>query len=86
MREGLCKSGIDTGYSNSPVVPVICGDYKKAVKLSAELFKRGFLANSVIYPAVPINKARLRLCCTASQSGEVIEEFVSVIEEVYPQL
>jgi len=86
MKNGLCRSGVDTGSSQSPVIPLICGDYKKAVKLSAELFKRKFLANSVIYPAVPINKARLRLCCTASQSPDVIEQFLAAIDEIYPQL
>jgi 8-amino-7-oxononanoate synthase len=86
MLNGLSSSGIDTGCSQSPVIPVICGDYKKAVKLSAELFERKFLANSVIYPAVPINKSRLRLCCTASQSPEVIEQFLTVIKELYPKL
>ena len=86
MRSGLHDADINIGSCASPVIPVICGDYKKAVKLSAELFKRNFLANSVIYPAVPINKSRLRLCCTASQSEEVIEEFISVISALYPQL
>lgn len=86
MKNGLGKSGVNTGYSQSPVIPVICGDYKKAVKLSAGLFERKFLANSVIYPAVPINKARLRLCCAASQSSETIEQFLAAIDELYPQL
>lgn len=86
MKNGLGKSGVSTGYSQSPVIPVLCGDYKKAVKLSAGLFERKFLANSVIYPAVPINKARLRLCCTASQSSETIEQFLAAIDELYPQL
>lgn len=86
MGDGLRHAGVDIGNPASPVIPVICGDYKRAVKLSAELFKRRFLANSVIYPAVPINQARLRLCCTASHSGEVIEEFIAAISELYPQL
>ncbi|HET9746509.1 MAG TPA: aminotransferase class I/II-fold pyridoxal phosphate-dependent enzyme [Chitinophagaceae bacterium] len=86
MKDGLRQAGVDIGNPASPVIPVICGDYKKAVKLSAELFKRRFLANSVIYPAVPINKARLRLCCTASHSVEVIDEFIAAVSELYPQL
>jgi 8-amino-7-oxononanoate synthase len=86
MKNGLCKSGVNTGNSQSPVIPVMCRDYKNAVKLSAELFKRKFLANSVIYPAVPANKARLRLCCTASQSSDTIEQFLIAIDELYPQV
>lgn len=86
MKQGLATNNIDTCDATTPVIPVMCGDYKKAVKLSAELFKRNFLANSVIYPAVPINKARLRLCCTAAQSPDVIDEFLATINELYRQL
>ena len=82
----LGKAGIDTGKSQSPIIPVICGDNERAFKLSKTLFDRGFLANAVIYPAVPINKARLRLCCTASHTPEIIEQFVSALDELYAQL
>jgi 7-keto-8-aminopelargonate synthetase-like enzyme len=50
------------------------------------MFDRGFLANAVIYPAVPINKARLRLCCTASHTPEVLKEFVTIASSVYQHL
>ena len=86
MINGLGKAGIDTGKSQSPIIPVLCGDNERAFKLSKRLFDRGFLANSVIYPAVPHNKARLRLCCTASQTPEIIEQFVVAVEEMYAQL
>ena len=86
MMTGLGKAGIDTGKSQSPVIPVTCGDNERAFKLSIRLFDRGFLANAVIYPAVPINKARLRLCCTAAQTPEIIEQFVAAVDELYTQL
>jgi len=86
MITGLGKAGIDPGKSQSPVIPVICGDNERTFKLSKRLFDRGFLANAVIYPAVPINKARLRLCCTASQTPEIIKQFVAAVDELYAQL
>lgn len=86
MISGLQKIGIDTGASQSPVVPAICGHNEKAFALSKKLFNKGFLANAVIYPAVPVNKARLRLCCTSSQTQDIIERFIAAIEHVYSEL
>lgn len=86
MISGLQHIGIDTGCSQSPVIPVLCRHNEKAFALSKKLFDRGFLANAVIYPAVPVNKARLRLCCTSSQTQEVIEQFVDAVENIYPEL
>lgn len=86
MMEGLLKSGMNTGNSTSPVIPVICGSIQKAVKLSKGCLDNGFMANSVIFPAVPFNKARLRLCCTAAHSPEMIDQFLSVLDKLNVQL
>jgi len=86
MMSGFSGTQIDTGKPQGPIIPVICGNNERAFKLSKGLFDRGFLANSVIYPAVPISKARLRLCCTASQTPEIIEQFVITVDELYSQL
>jgi 7-keto-8-aminopelargonate synthetase-like enzyme len=86
LIRALNDAGINTGNSQTPVIPVICGSNERAFKFSKNMFDRGFLANAVIYPAVPINKARLRLCCTASHSPEVIEEFVTIASSVYQNL
>jgi 7-keto-8-aminopelargonate synthetase-like enzyme len=86
LIRSLQNAGINTGYSQTPVIPVICGTNERAFKFSKDLFNLGFLANAVIYPAVPINKARLRLCCTASHTPEVIEHFVATAASVYKQL
>jgi len=82
MMAGLLHSGVQTGNSASPVIPVMCGTIEKAVKLSKGLLDNGFLANSVIFPAVPINKARLRLCCTAAHTPEIIGQFLNVLDQL----
>jgi 8-amino-7-oxononanoate synthase len=85
MLTCLKTVGIDTGNSESPIIPVVCGENERALRLSNNLFEQGFLANAVIYPAVPVNKAILRLCCTASQSPEVIEQFAITAGVLYSQ-
>ncbi len=83
MMEGLRKGGIVTGSTQSPIIPVLCGKNEDAAKLSKGLLDRGFLATAVIYPAVPINSAILRLCSTASQSPDRIDQFAEALEELY---
>jgi 8-amino-7-oxononanoate synthase len=86
LTSGLRKKHIDIGFTQSPVIPLICGLNEKAFCLSKQLFNKGFLANAIVYPAVPLNKSRLRLCCTASQAPAVIEQFIATVGKLYPQL
>lgn len=85
MTKGLQEAGIETGIQQSPIIPVICGQNEKAFKLSKKLFDHGFLANAVVYPAVPVNKSRLRLCCTAAHTKDIIDHFVDTIAGLYLQ-
>jgi 8-amino-7-oxononanoate synthase len=82
LIDGLKEAGIETGFSASPIVPVIAGSNERAFGLSKKLFDEGFIATAVIYPAVPSGKARLRLCCTASHTPEIINHFIQTLERV----
>lgn len=83
MITGLNNIGIDTGNSETPVVPVMVGTNEKALSLAKYLFDNGFIANAVVYPAVPLNRARLRLCCTAAHTPEIISRFVKKIGDFF---
>lgn len=72
----LNRLGYDTGTTESPIIPVIIGDREKTIKLSAKLYELGFLANPVIFPAVPPGGDRLRLCATAAQSKLMLDEVI----------
>jgi 8-amino-7-oxononanoate synthase len=80
LLHGLRALGVPTGHSQSPIVPIICGSNEKAFQLSKFLFDAGFLATSVIYPAVPHEMARIRLCCTASMKPESILAFIKHVK------
>jgi len=82
LIDGLKDAGIETGFSASPIVPVIAGSNERAFSLSKKLFDEGFIATAVIYPAVPAGKARLRLCCTASHTPEIINHFIQTLERI----
>lgn len=53
--------GLDCGTSAGfAVVPILVGDSPRAVKLSERLLARGINVLPIIYPAVPMQAARLR--------------------------
>lgn len=76
LKTNLNRLGYSTGETQSPIVPVIVGDREKTLKLSAKLYELGFLANPVIFPAVPPGGDRLRLCATAAQSKLMLDEVI----------
>jgi glycine C-acetyltransferase len=82
FKSGLNKLGYDTGISHSPIIPIILGSDSTALGFSRKLFDNGILATPVIYPAVPKNEARLRLCVTASQDRPFLEECLEVFEKL----
>jgi 8-amino-7-oxononanoate synthase len=75
--------GVDISKSQSPIIPIICGQKEKAFTLSKKLFDRGYLANAVVFPAVPASRARLRLCCTAAHTENIIQKFTNALSEEF---
>lgn len=76
LRRNLNRLGYNTGVSESAIIPVIIGDTDKTLQLSAKLYELGFLANPVIFPAIPPGGDRLRLCVTAAQSKYILDEVI----------
>jgi len=64
FKSALQDLGFDTGISETPITPVMAGDESKAQKLAARLFEEGVFATSVVYPTVPLGKARVRTIVT----------------------
>jgi glycine C-acetyltransferase len=69
----LQEMGFDTGISETPITPVMAGDESKAQQLAARLFELGVFATSVVYPTVPLGKARVRTIVTSEHSREDLE-------------
>jgi glycine C-acetyltransferase len=69
----LKRLGFDTGASETPITPVMMGDSAMAQRFSARLFDEGIFAQSVVYPTVPLDKARIRTIVTAEHSTEQLD-------------
>lgn len=60
FRAGAARRGLNTGLSQSHVVPIIVGAWEHAIRISNELFERGINVMPIGYPAVDRNQCRLR--------------------------
>jgi glycine C-acetyltransferase len=71
--------GFDTGNSETPIVPIMCGDSKTAKQLADFVWQEGIYVLAIIYPMVARDKARIRvqLCAehTEDQLDRAIEAF-----------
>lgn len=56
--------------TESSIVPVVIGDERKAVEVSGELCRRGFLVPAIRYPTVAKGAARLRVSISAVSRRE----------------
>jgi len=82
FRSGLRNLGFDTGKSQTPIIPVIVGDERKAMQLADELFAEGVFAQGIAYPTVPRGKARVRTIVTAEHTQEDLQYALDAFEKV----
>jgi len=77
--KALKDLGFDTGNSETPIVPVMCGESKTAKDLANFIWKRDIFSLPIVYPMVARDKARIRtqLCTkhTKKQLDKAIEAF-----------
>jgi 8-amino-7-oxononanoate synthase len=82
LRSGLCSLGYDTGLSETAVIPVILNDETTTGLFARRLRDHGILATPVLFPAVPQDSARLRLCVTAAHTQADLEYTLDVFEKM----
>jgi glycine C-acetyltransferase len=73
FKSGLETLGFNTGLSDSPITPVIVGQAATAAKMSDALFERGVFAQSIGFPTVARDKARLRTIVAATHTKEDLQ-------------
>ncbi len=78
FRMQLQSMGFDTGRSETPIIPVMCGESKVAKDLSSMLRDSGILVGAIVFPMVSRDKARVR---TQMSSGLTREDLDIVLSE-----
>lgn len=86
LQQGLREAGFTVLESQTPITPVITGNYEGALRMAARLEQEGIFVNPIGPPAVPPNLARLRLTPTAAHTEQdlrfAIDTLAKVAQEV----
>ncbi|MFP3984686.1 MAG: aminotransferase class I/II-fold pyridoxal phosphate-dependent enzyme [Candidatus Bathyarchaeia archaeon] len=73
--------GFDTGNSETPIVPVMCGESKTAKELANFIWKKNIFALPIVYPMVARDKARIRVQLCAKHNKEQLDNAIQAFEE-----
>jgi 8-amino-7-oxononanoate synthase len=69
--------GRDAGELASPIFPVLVGDNRRALAISAALLERGWHVQAIRPPTVPEHGARLRVTVSAEHEPDTLERFAA---------
>jgi glycine C-acetyltransferase len=86
FKAGIKRLGIDTGRTQTPIVPVMLGDVKLAKDFSAKLFEYGVFAMALGFPTVPQGQARIRVMNTAAHTRQDLDQGLEIFEKVAQEL
>ncbi len=73
--------GLDTGPSQTPVIPLMVRDNMLTFKLWRVLHDRGLFVNAVVPPAVAPANSMLRLSVMATHTKEQLTRALETIEK-----
>lgn len=79
---------LPTSYSGNgmPVRRITVGDADRAVRMSTELYRRGFYSSAVFFPIVPQGEAGIRIMIRADISHELLATFAGHVGELMETL
>jgi glycine C-acetyltransferase len=81
FKKELKSMGFDTGFSETPITPVMVGESSVAKSLSNSLFENGVFALPIVYPMVAKDAARIRTMMNAGLTDDDLNEALSVFEK-----
>jgi glycine C-acetyltransferase len=79
FKKQLVEGGLDTGMSETPIVPVMVGEAAEAHEYSRRLFAAGLLATGIGFPTVPKGRARVRTIVTSEHTHDHLDQSVKLL-------
>ncbi len=80
FKKRIQSMGFDTGNTETPIIPVMCGESHKAKQLSQELYNAGVFALPIVFPMVARDKSRVRVQVNAGLTMEMLDEALAAFE------
>lgn len=82
LRTELTNRGFDIGKSVSPIFPIMVRDNKKVYQIAKLLQERGIFTIAIVYPAVRIKEARLRVSILSTHEKKHLDYLTKSLEEI----
>jgi glycine C-acetyltransferase len=86
LKSGLQSLGLDTGHSQSAIIPVVTGDPALNAETCRLLLEAGVYTNQIGYPAVPRKSARIRMSIMATHTPEHMDQVLNAFQWVDKKL
>jgi glycine C-acetyltransferase len=86
FRSAMTNEGFTVLPGEHPIVPVMFGDAKVAVRMAEALLAKGVYVVAFSYPVVPMGKARIRTQISAAHSRHELEFAVRCFAEAKREL
>ncbi len=80
VRLAVEELGMNTGRSNTQIIPIVTGRDEDALSLARHLESSGILAPAIRPPTVPDGEARVRVSLTAAHTDEHIDHLLFSLE------
>ncbi len=78
MVAGFKSLGFDVGTAETPIVPLLIGDFEKTLLFWRALFDGGVFTNPVLSPAVPPDSTLIRTSYMAIHTDEELDRILEV--------
>ncbi len=82
MHQKLIEFGFNIGGTETCIFPLYIGNNKKVLELTQRLQNNGYLVNPVIYPAVPMERSRIRFAVTSENTKEQLDNFLFTLKKI----
>jgi glycine C-acetyltransferase/8-amino-7-oxononanoate synthase len=82
LKEKLDLLNFNVIQSESPIIPILIGDAKKAVEVSKFLYKKGILIPAIRPPTVPAKSSRLRMTVMSTHTRDDLERLSDALRDV----
>ena len=82
FRQGAAELSLPLMASSTAIQPLLIGDSERALKVSDQLARRGFMLSAIRPPTVPAATARLRITLSAAHSEQQVQQLLDALAEV----
>lgn len=82
----VLRAALGIPIATSPIFPILVGDNRRALAISAALLERGWHVQAIRPPTVPEHGARLRVTVSADHELDTLEQFAADLHTVQREI